>query len=144
MLENLANLNNELEEIANINELPYAIKEELYYDFFFNTSNFLYDVWNLKVIDYDGGISNQSSIKTEMLEKNEIIYKDTIKKNLSLLPLEEQIKKLFHNKKDYFSKVKFYINYIHLHNSYKSIKTKKLLELEHQLEELSLFFEKKI
>jgi len=131
-------------EDLDISDLPYDVKEKLYYDFFFNISDFLYDIWNLKVIDYDGELSNNTNIKTEILEKNDMLHKNTIKDQLVHLTLDEQLEKLFFDEKDFSSKFKFYINYIKVHNDYKNIKTKKLLEFEYELEELSLFFEKKI
>lgn len=127
-----------------INKLPENIQEEIYFNFFFNISDFIYNIWNLKVIDYDGEIQTKAKIKTSVLENNNMIYKDTIKEELSKLPLGKQLDKLFFDETDYKAKFKFYINYMQLHNSYLSIKTEKLLDLSTELEELSIYFEKKI
>lgn len=127
-----------------INQLPLEVQEDIYFNFFFDISDFIYNIWNLKIIDYDGEIQNKTKIKTSILDSNEMVYKDTIKDELSKLTLGQQLDRLFFNEDDYKAKFKFYINYMQLHNSYLNIKTEELLDLSTELEELSIYFEKKI
>jgi len=124
--------------------IPSDVKKDMYFNFFFNTEDFIYNIWNLKIIDYDGDIKTDIDIKTEVLNKNHLILKDTIKEELTKYPLEKQLQILFYDDTDFTNKFKFYLNYLQLHNSYLSIKTEKLLDIGSDLEELSMFFAKKI